>query len=79
MGNFQLQLLVRTMPQPHDIRLLTKVSKLHYEQGLTPTEIAGRLYISRQRVSYLLRQARREGIVQITVLTPSQLSAQLDE
>ena len=58
-------------PQQHDLRLLSKVSKLYYEQGLTQQEAADRLCLSRSKVSRLLQQARDVGIVQITVLSPS--------
>ena len=52
-------------PQPIDIRLLTRVSKMYYEQSLTQQQIADRLYLSRPKVSRLLKQARDEGTVPI--------------
>ncbi len=57
-------------PNPVDIRLLGKVSKLYYEQNLTQQEISERLRLSRPKVSRLLQQAHKEGIVQITVMSP---------
>jgi DNA-binding transcriptional regulator LsrR (DeoR family) len=65
-------------PDPIDKRLLSKVSKLYYEQELSQQEIAGRLQLSRPKVSRLLRQAREEGIVQITVLPPPDSHADLE-
>lgn len=65
-------------PDPVDLHLLSKVSKLYYEQDLNQQEIADRLRLSRPKVSRLLQQARREGIVQITVLTPSGSYADLE-
>lgn len=53
-----------------ELRLLTKASKLYYEQGYTQQAIADYLRISRPKVSRLLQQARDEGIVNITVLSP---------
>lgn len=58
-------------PQREDPRLLSKVSKLYYEQGLTQQEISERLHLSRPKVSRLLQRAREDGIVQITVVSPS--------
>ena len=57
-------------PNPVDLRLISKVSKLYYEQALTQQEISERLRLSRPKVSRLLRQAMDEGIVKITVLSP---------
>lgn len=70
-------------PLQADRRLLSKVSKLYYEQGLTQQIIAERLHLSRPKVSRLLQQAIDEGIVQITVLSPpgiySSLETQLEQ
>lgn len=62
-----------------DFRLLNKVSRLYYEQNLTQQAIAERLHLSRPKVSRLLRQAREEGIVQITVHPPPGIYSQLEE
>ena len=51
--------------------LLAQVASLYYEQGLTQEQVARRLGISRSGVSRLLREARREGIVEIHVRHPS--------
>jgi DNA-binding transcriptional regulator LsrR (DeoR family) len=48
-------------------RLLVKVARLYYEQELTQHEIGERLHISRQKIQRLLRQARDDGVVQITI------------
>jgi DNA-binding transcriptional regulator LsrR (DeoR family) len=55
---------------PVDVRLLIKVSKLYFEQHLTQQEISDHLYLSRPKVSRLLRQAQDRGIVKITIVTP---------
>jgi DNA-binding transcriptional regulator LsrR (DeoR family) len=52
---------------------------LYYEQNLTQGEIADRLRLSRPKVSRLLQQALDEGIVQITVHSPSSVHADLEE
>lgn len=65
-------------PDPVDLRLLSKVSKLYYEENLTQQVIADRLRLSRPKVARLLQQAHREGIVQITVLSPPGSFAELE-
>jgi len=53
-----------------DFRLLTKVSKLYYEDNLNQDEIVSRLHISRSTILRLFAQAREEGIVKIVVVPP---------
>lgn len=69
------------MPRPkqeEDLRLLTKVSKLYYEENLTQDEIMERLQLSRSKVSRLLQRARERGIVKITVMSPPGLYPDLE-
>ncbi|PZF85587.1 sugar-binding transcriptional regulator [Jiangella anatolica] len=47
--------------------LLTRVSSMYYLEDMTQEEIATHLKLSRPKVGRLLRQARREGIVEIKV------------
>ncbi len=61
-----------------EMRLLTKVSKLYYEENLTQDEIMARLHLSRSKVSRLLQQARDVGIIKITVLSPPGLYPELE-
>lgn len=61
-----------------EIRLLTKVSKLYYEEEMRQDEIVARLNLSRSKVSRLLQQARDEGIVRITVFEPSGIYADME-
>lgn len=51
----------------HRERLLVKVSRFYYEQELTQSAISKRLRISRQKVQRLLKQAKDQGIVQVTI------------
>ncbi len=51
-----------------DYRLILKVSKLYYEQGLTQQEISQRLVLSRPKVSRLLKQAEDVGVVKINII-----------
>lgn len=54
-----------------DVRLISKVSSLYYNQDYNQQEIADRLHLSRPKVSRLLKQAREQGIVQISVVSPN--------
>ena len=53
---------------PEFKRLLFKIAKAYYDDGLTQQQISERLGLSRVRVSRLLRAARDERIVQITIV-----------
>lgn len=61
-----------------ETRLLVKVSKLYYEEGLSQDDIVARLNLSRSKISRLLQQAREQGIVQISVVTPKHLFSDLE-
>ncbi|MEX0779041.1 MAG: sugar-binding transcriptional regulator [Balneolales bacterium] len=61
------------MPRPNDpvdLRLISKVSSLYYYQNLNQQAIAKRLQLSRLKISRLLKQARDQGIVQISIAFP---------
>ena len=51
-------------------RLLYKLAKAYYDDGLTQQQIGERFSLSRIRVSRLLRAARDERIVQIAITPP---------
>jgi deoxyribonucleoside regulator len=51
--------------------LLTKVCYLYYNEYLTQSKIANQLGITRQMVSRLLQRAKREGIVNIQINSPT--------
>jgi DNA-binding transcriptional regulator LsrR (DeoR family) len=65
-------------PALPDLYLLSKVSTLYYERDQTQQEIAERLRISRPMVSRLLSEARRRGIVQISILPPPGARVELE-
>ena len=50
-----------------DVRLMTKVCDLYYNQAISQQQIASMLSLSRPTVSLLLFSARERGIVQISV------------
>jgi DNA-binding transcriptional regulator LsrR (DeoR family) len=61
------------------LRLMAKVARLYHEQGLRQSEIADRLDLSQSRVSRLLKQAEREGIVRTTVAVPQGFYPELED
>ena len=60
-------------PTQEELRLLVKVARFYYEDGLNQDAITARLGLSRSKVSRLMAQARETGIVQITVVEPEEL------
>jgi DNA-binding transcriptional regulator LsrR (DeoR family) len=50
--------------------MLVKISQMYYEKGYSEDQIADSLRLSRSKISRLLKQARQQGIVKITVITP---------
>jgi len=51
-------------------QLMMQAARLYYEDCLTQQQVATELDVSRPTVSRLLTQARREGIVRITIADP---------
>lgn len=56
--------------------LLTEVSVAYYQDGATQEEISKKFALSRAKVGRLLKQARDEGIVEITGEIPSGIQCQ---
>ena len=69
--------MARILPV-EELRLLSKVSKLYYEEGLNQDDIVVKLQLSRSKISRLLKQAREEGIVKITVNSPPGIYSDLE-
>lgn len=67
------------MAQNDKLRLMTKVARMYYSQGIQQTEITERLNIHQSTVSRLLRKAHETGIVRISVTVPSGIHAELEE
>lgn len=61
------------------VRLMVRVGRMHYEQGLRQMEIAEKLEISTAKVSRLLKRAEAEGIVRTMVMTPQGMHPELEE
>jgi len=62
-----------------ELRLLARVARMYYGQGLRQAEITERLNVHQSTVSRLLKRAEKEGIVRITFSTPSGLHPELED
>lgn len=67
------------MARVDELRLMTKVAQLYYEQDLRQTEIAENLNLSQSTVSRLLKRAEEEQIVRVTVSVPRGVYTDLEE
>lgn len=61
-----------------ELELMTRVASLYYLEDITQGEIAELLGLSRPKVGRLLKKAREEGIVEITVHTHPGMSMALE-
>ena len=59
------------MARIDELRLMAKVARMYYTDGMRQTEICERLNIHQSTVSRVLKRAEREGIVRTTVSLPS--------
>ncbi len=67
------------MARLDELRLMAKVARMYYIQGLRQAEIEDRLNISQSTISRLLKRAQSEGIVRITVSVPAGTHPDLEE
>jgi DNA-binding transcriptional regulator LsrR (DeoR family) len=67
------------MAQTDKIRLMTKIARMYYSQGIRQTEITERLNVHQSTVSRLLKKAYESGIVRISVTVPSGIHSDLEE
>jgi DNA-binding transcriptional regulator LsrR (DeoR family) len=59
------------MSRLEELRLMAKVARMYYDQGIRQQEITERLNIHQSKVSRLLKRARQADIVRISVATPA--------
>jgi len=59
-------------------RLLHRAAKAYYDDGLTQQQIGDRFGLSRVKISRLLREAREDKVVQITIASPPGSNADLE-
>ncbi len=67
------------MARIDELRLMTKVAHLYYNQDKTQPEIASQLDLSQATVSRLLKRAKQEQIVRVTVNVPYGVYSHLEE
>lgn len=61
------------------LNLLVKAARMYHEEGILQPEIADRLNVSQSRVSRLLKEAHRLGIVRTVVVTPAGYYSELEQ
>lgn len=67
------------MPRIDELRLMAKVARLYYVQGLRQTEIMDRLHVHQSTVSRLLKRAEKEGMIRISFVAPKGLHTELED
>ena len=60
-------------------RIVYKIARAYYENGLTQQEIADKYGISRIKVSRMLAKALRDRIVQIKITAPADQYTELEQ
>jgi DNA-binding transcriptional regulator LsrR (DeoR family) len=61
------------------LALLVKAARMYHEERILQPEIADRLNVSQSRVSRLLKEAERMGIVRTVVITPQGYYSELEQ
>ena len=67
------------MSRADEIRLMTKVARMYYDQGIRQQEITERLNIHQSTISRLLKRARESNIVRISVAIPLGTFSEMEE
>jgi DNA-binding transcriptional regulator LsrR (DeoR family) len=67
------------MARIDELRLMAKVARLYYVQGLRQTEITERLHVHQSTVSRLLKRAEQEGMIRISFVPPKGLHMELED
>ena len=67
------------MSRLDEIRLIAKVARMYYDQGIRQQEITERLNIHQSKVSRMLKRARETNIVRISVTTPPGVFPELED
>jgi DNA-binding transcriptional regulator LsrR (DeoR family) len=67
------------MASAAELRIMTRVARMYYAEGIRQPEIATRLGLSQARVSRLLKKAEQEGVVRITIATPPGAHPELED
>lgn len=67
------------MARVDELRLMAKVARMYYAQGLRQQRITERLQIHQSTVSRLLKRAREANLVRISVSSPSGIFADMED
>ena len=67
------------MARIDELRLMTRVARMYYEQDMRQSEIAQELDLSQATVSRLVKRAHQEKIVRITVSVPNGVYSELED
>jgi DNA-binding transcriptional regulator LsrR (DeoR family) len=67
------------MSRLDEVRLMSKVARLYYDQGIRQQDITKKLNVHQSTISRLLKRAREENIVRISVVTPPGIFSDLED
>ncbi|KAA3664627.1 MAG: sugar-binding transcriptional regulator [Chloroflexi bacterium] len=67
------------MARIDELRLMTRVARMYYEDDMRQSEIAKQLGLSQATISRLFKKAKEEGIVRISVNVPQGVFSELEE
>lgn len=67
------------MSRVDELRLIAKVARMYYVQGIRQREITDRLQIHQSTVSRLLKRARESNLVRFSVTTPAGIFSELED
>jgi len=62
-----------------ELRLMTKIARMYYEENMRQSDIAKQLGLSQATISRLFNRAREEGVVRITVTSPKGVYVDLEK
>ena len=67
------------MSRLDEMRLMAKVARMYYDQGIRQQDITERLNIHQSKISRMLRRAREANIVRISIATPAGSFPELED
>lgn len=67
------------MARIHELRLTARIARMYYIEGIKQSDIADQLHISQATISRLLRRAREEDVVRISINVPGGTYLELEE
>jgi len=67
------------MSRTDELRMISRVAQLYYEDKLKQAQISERLHVSQATVSRLLKRAEDEGVVRIAIVAPRGTYPQIEQ